>query len=134
MPQFLTEDWIQSFQEKLNSDNQYAEIAKNWEGDVLLIVNPGGPVEERISIYLDLWHGSCREAFYVLDGFDKEPAFSLNGEYEDYLRILKGKLHPMQAMLTRKLSVRGNMGLLMRNVPTVLDFVRCAQEITEVPD
>jgi putative sterol carrier protein len=38
----------------------------------------------------------------------------------------------MQAMLTRKLSVQGNMGLMMRNVPTVLDFVRCAQEVTEI--
>jgi hypothetical protein len=27
-------------------------------------------------------------------------------------------------------SVKGNMGYMMRNVPTVLDFVRCAQEVT----
>jgi putative sterol carrier protein len=131
---FLTEEWIQSFQDKLNSDNQYAEIAKNWEGDIFLTVNPGGTLEEPVVVYFDLWHGKCRQAFYVEDGFDQEAAFMLKGDYDDYLRILKGKLHPMQAMLTRKLNVQGNMGLLMRNVPTVLDFVRCAQEVTDIPD
>jgi putative sterol carrier protein len=58
----------------------------------------------------------------------------LNAKYEDYVRILTGDLHPMQAMLTRKLNVQGNMALLMRNVPTVLDFVRCAQEVTDIPE
>jgi hypothetical protein len=36
----------------------------------------------------------------------------------------------MTAMMTNKLRVRGNMGYMMRNVPTVLDFVRCAGENT----
>ena len=36
----------------------------------------------------------------------------------------------MQAMLTRKLDVKGNMAVMMRNVPTILDFVRCAREMT----
>lgn len=134
MAVFLTEEWLQSFQDKLNTDSQYAEIARNWEGDVVLTVNSGDTLKEPVVMYFDLWHGKCRRAFYVVDGFDIEAAFSLKGNYDDYLRILKGELHPMQAMLTRKLSVKGNMGLLMRNVPTVLDFVRCAQEVTEVPD
>lgn len=131
---FPTTEWLQTFEDKLNTDTQYAEIAKNWEGDVFLTVNPGGSLEEQVIIYLDLWHGKCREAFIVKDGFKQEAVFMLKGDYEDYLRILRGEMHPMQAMLTRKLHVQGNMGLLMRNVPTVLDFVRCAQEITEISD
>ncbi len=34
-------------------------------------------------------------------------------------------------MMTQKLKVNGNMGYLMRNVPVVLDFVRCAGEVTD---
>jgi hypothetical protein len=37
----------------------------------------------------------------------------------------------MQALMTRMLSVKGSMTLVMRNVPTVLDFVRCCQEVTK---
>jgi putative sterol carrier protein len=36
----------------------------------------------------------------------------------------------MTAMMTSKLKVKGSMGYMMRNVPTVLDFVRVAQEVT----
>ena len=39
------------------------------------------------------------------------------------------ELDPMQAMITRKLRVQGSMAYMMRNVPVVLDFVRCAQEV-----
>ncbi len=134
MAEFLTKEWLNSFQEKLNTDSQYAEIAKNWEGDLFLTVKPGKFLEDEVVIYFDLWHGKCRQAFFVENGFDKEVAFVLAGDYEDILRILRGELHAMQAMLTRKLSVQGNMGLLMRNVPTVLDFVRCAQEVTDIPE
>ena len=133
MAEFLTEEWIQSFQDKLNTDSQYADIAKNWEGDIIMIINPGGTLEAPVVIYFDLWHGKCRQAFFVKEGSDQQAALTLKGDYDDYLRILLGELHPMQALLTRKLNVQGNMGLLMRNVPTVLDFVRCAQEVTELP-
>jgi putative sterol carrier protein len=131
---FLTKEWLQSFQEKLNTDSQYAQIARNWEGDVVLTVNPGNNLEDGVAVYFDLWHGKCRQAFFVENNLDKEVAIMLKGEYDDYLRILNGDLNPMQALLTRKLSVQGNMGLLMRNVPTVLDFVRCAQEVTNIPE
>ncbi len=40
-------------------------------------------------------------------------------------------LDPIQAMLTRRLSVQGNMVTITRNVPTVLDFVRCCREVTD---
>jgi putative sterol carrier protein len=39
-------------------------------------------------------------------------------------------MNPMTAMMTSKLKVDGDLGYMMRHVPTVLDFVRCAREIT----
>jgi putative sterol carrier protein len=81
-------------------------------------------------IYLDLWHGSCRDAYVVEAGEEKDAAFVLKAPYENFVRVLTGEMDPMTAMLTRKLKVTGSMSYMMRNVPTVLDFVRCAQEIT----
>ena len=134
MAEVLSEEWLNSFEEKLNTDDRYAEIAKNWEGDINMQIDPGNQLAEPVTVYFDLWHGKCREAYFVEDGNQKDAAFALNAKYEDYVRILTGDLHPMQAMLTRKLNVQGNMALLMRNVPTVLDFVRCAQEVTDIPE
>jgi putative sterol carrier protein len=58
------------------------------------------------------------------------PTFTLTAAYNDITAILLGKLNPMTAMMTSKLKVKGSMGYMMRNVPTVLDFVRVAQEVT----
>jgi putative sterol carrier protein len=56
----------------------------------------------------------------------------MRASYENIAKILKGELDPMQALMTRKLHVEGNMALVMRNVPVVLDFVRCVKEVTTV--
>lgn len=131
MAKFPSAEWLQTLMEKLNTDQKYAQTAHKWEGDMLVCVEPGGPIEKEERYYLDLWHGKCRDAYAVEEGQDVKATFTLRGSYENYVRLLKGELDPMQAMLTRKLGVQGNMAVMMRNVPTVLDFVRCCREITD---
>jgi putative sterol carrier protein len=60
-----------------------------------------------------------------------KPTFTLNASYNNITAVLSGKMNPMTAMMTMKLKVQGSMGYMMRNVPTVLDFVRVAQEVTK---
>jgi putative sterol carrier protein len=127
---FPTPEWLASLEEKLNTDARYANIAKSWEGDLLFYIQPGGPLKDELLYYLDLWHGKCRGVAVLADLSEKKPAFVLKAPYENFARILKGELDPMQAMLTRKLQVQGSMAVMMRSVPTVLDFVRCAREVT----
>ncbi len=128
---FPSEEWLSNLVDKLNSDEQYARIAQKWEGDMIFKIDPNGALNEPVTYYLDLWHGRCREGYVILDGREVPQAvFRLSAPYGNYQRLLKGELDPMQAMLTRKLDVKGNMAILLRNVPTVLDFVRCCREIT----
>ncbi len=128
---FPSKEWLQELEAKLNSDEKYREIAKGWEGDLLFRIEPEGALQETLFFYLDLWHGSCRKAEYQPDPAAYRPAFSLTAKYNDITAVLTGKLNPMTAMMTMKLKVSGNMGYMMRNVPVVLDFVRCAQEVTQ---
>lgn len=128
---FPSEEWLKELEEKLNSDEQYAEIAKNWEGDLFFNIEPEGNLTEALTFYLDLWHGKCRKVEFKPDASSHpKPAFILNASYNNITAILTGKLHPMTAMMTMKLKVQGSMGYMMRNVPTVLDFVRVAGEAT----
>ena len=128
---FPSEEWLRGLEEKLNSDSRYNEIAKNWEGDLLFLIEPDGSLKERLTFYLDLWHGRCRRVEYkpTVDSHPN-PAFTLTASYKDITSLLLGKLNPMTAMMTSKLKVKGSMAYMMRNVPTVLDFVRVAQEVT----
>jgi putative sterol carrier protein len=67
----------------------------------------------------------------VADITNHNPAFTLKAGYGNFAKVLVSELDPMQTLLTRKLDVKGNMAQMMRNVPTVLDFVRCAREMTQ---
>lgn len=127
---FPSMEWLQSLDVKLNSDERYADIAKKWEGDIIIVIEPEGNLKERRIFYLDLWHGKCRGVAELKDASEKNAVFVLTATYENIKRILTGKLDPMQAMMTRKLTVKGNLAVMMRSVPTVLDFVRCARDIT----
>ena len=131
MSKFPQPEWLDALMAKLNSDEKYAQVARNWEGDMIFQIEPGGSQQQPISFYLDLWHGKCRNA-YVIDGSQPVSAvFTLKAPYDNYVRLLKSELDPMQALLTRKIGVQGNMAVLMRSVPTVLDFVRCCREVTD---
>ena len=128
---FPSEEWLQGLEKKLNSDDRYHQIAKNWEGDLLFFVEPEGNLQERLTFYIDLWHGNCRKIEYkpAPESYPN-PAFTLTASYKDITAVLTGTLNPMTAMMTSRLKVKGSMGYMMRNVPTVLDFVRAAREVT----
>jgi putative sterol carrier protein len=127
---FPTPEWLKSFEVKLNTDEHYAQVANKWEGDMYFVIEPDGNLKEQVVFYLDLWHGKCRSTEVVKDITAYSPAFILRAGYGNFAKVLTGDLEPMQAMLTRKLDVKGSMTVMMRSVPTVLDFVRCAREVT----
>jgi putative sterol carrier protein len=128
---FPSEEWLKELETKLNSDERYAEMAKNWEGDLLFYIEPEGSLKEQLTFYLDLWHGKCRKVEYKpAPESHPSPVFTLTASYNNITAVLSGKMNPMTAMMTSKLKVKGSMGYMMRNVPTVLDFVRVAQEVT----
>jgi putative sterol carrier protein len=129
---FPSADWLQGLKDQVNGDARYAQVARNWEGDLFFFIEPEGNLPEEITFYIDLFHGACPRAEYMADpAAHPKPAFIMRAKYNDITSILTGKLNPMTAMLTNKLRVQGSMTYMMRNVPTVLDFVRCAAEATE---
>jgi len=128
---FPSEEWLKGLEAKLNSDAHYHDVARNWEGDLLFMIEPEGNLDKLLTFYLDLWHGTCRKVDYQPQpGSYPHPTFTLTSSYNNITSILTGKLNPMTAMMTSKLKVKGSMAYMMRNVPTVLDFVRVAQEVT----
>jgi len=129
---FPSDEWLKGLEAQLNSDEKYASVAKAWEGDLFFVIEPEGNLKEQLTFYLDLWHGRCRKVEYQPPA-DSHPAptFTLTASYNNITAVLSGKLNPMTAMMTSKLKVKGSMGYMMRNVPTVLDFVRVAQSVTK---
>ena len=131
MPHFPGPEWLQSLKDKLNADARYGQVARHWEGDMLVFIEPDGALTQPLAYYLDLWHGKCRDVYIVDQNQEVKPFLTLSGRYGNIARVIKGELDPIQAMLTRKLNVQGNMIVLVRNVPTVMEFIRCCRENTD---
>ena len=125
---FPSDEWIKALKDQLNDSTSYAEIAKNWEGDFYFQIDwPSGAPPTLL--YIDLWHGKCRDAFQVTEAATHKPAFRLSAPFDNFSRVIKGELDPLQAMVTGKIRVQGNMVMLMKNIPTVLEFVRVCQQV-----
>jgi len=98
---------LQFSQAKLNTDEKYKEIAKNWEGD-LFFIEPEGDLNERLTFYIDLYHGTCRTGDFKPEPLAyPNPAFTLTASYNNITDMLTGKLTPITAMMTMKLKVNG---------------------------
>jgi hypothetical protein len=92
------------------------------------VIEPGGSQGANVDLHGPV-HGKCRSGIEPLDSEIKP--FHFECPYENMVHILKGELDPMTALLSRKIHMHGNMAVMMRNVPTVLDFVRCCREVTD---
>lgn len=131
----MSEEWIQEYKEKLNANEAYAEAAKTWEGDFHFIVRDSNNEIVRVG-YLDLWHGKCREAFEEdPDNLKKDPEFAYDGKIENWKKVLAKKLDPIQALMTGKFSLTGNMSKVMRAVKAAQELVNTSTMVeTEFPD
>jgi putative sterol carrier protein len=106
---FATDAWIRRLGEECNKSEAYREAAKNWEGDLYFIVEPEGRLQQAVYMYIDLYHGQCRQAFIPDDPANITPEFYISGPVSVWKAIAEKKLDPMKALFTRKISLKGNM-------------------------
>ena len=125
MIEFGTDEWAKAFMEQINQCEAYAEAAKTWEGDFFFIVESEEHYPQPLHIYVDLWHGKCREAFSTTDGSVKDPAFRMSGPLENWRRVIEKKLDPLQGLLTRQFKLQGDMVKIMRAVKAAQELVNC---------
>jgi len=127
-----TQEWADAAMQELNSSQTYKEAAKNWEGDMYVIIEPDATFKHRIIGYFDLWHGDCRSASVVRDESEKSPQYTISGPYPIMKQLLEKKLDPVKAMITGKLKVKGNMGQIMRMPRAALEFTNCVSKVDAV--
>lgn len=120
---FPSAEWTAAFETKINSSDAYANAAKTWEGDILLVIEGHG------ATYLDLWHGKCRSSKYLDNLADLKAEFKITASMEKWQRVLAGKLDPVQGMVTRQLKLDGNLVKIMKNVKAAQELVRCATQV-----
>ena len=133
--EFPSDNWIKSLMEDLNNSQAYLDAAKNWEGDFFFVIDPGGNLEKQVILYMDLFHGKCRDAFEVNGNVDPIiPAFRITAPVANWKKVMTKKLDPIQAMMTGQLKLQGNMAIIMKNVRAAKELVEsCTRVDTDFP-
>jgi len=129
MYEFGSEEWLKAFQKAINTSPAYAEAAKTWEGDFYFIIEPKGALDKEIVMYVDLWHGQCRDAFRVADRSAKNPAFVISAPESVWRKVIEKKLDPIQGLMTRQLKLKGDMIKIMRAVKAAKELVECTTKV-----
>jgi len=122
-------EWLKALKESINSSQAYADAARTWEGDFYFIIDPGGAIEKEIVMYMDLWHGACREAYPVADRSEKTPVFVINAPESVWRKVIGKKLDPIQGLMTRQLKLKGDIVKIMKAVKAAKELVECTTRV-----
>ena len=132
---FGTDAWTKALMHEINSSEAYRKAAKTWEGDFYFVIDKGPGVPDDVYLYMDLWHGECRDAFEVTDPSQKSPAFVLSGALPAWRKVLEKKVDPIRSMMTRQLKLKGNMMQIMKVPKAATELVNCCTLVeTTWPD
>lgn len=134
--EFPSKEWAEEFCKKLNENEKYRSSAKRWEGSIMFKVSTLPPdLSEKFkgqspAFVLDLWHGECRGYTWYDDASQGDADYILSASYEDWIKIIEGKLDPIKAMVSRKMKVeKGSIATIMRFTLAAINMVKTAQQV-----
>lgn len=131
---FPSDEWIKELSRQLNASETYAKSAESWEGDFIFIVEPDETFPQKVYLYLDLFHGKSPSAAQINNPDEKRAGYTISAPYKTWLKVIKGKLDPIQGMMTRQLKLQGNMMQIMRYPRAAKEIVSCCTLVPTVFD
>lgn len=133
MPVFPSAEWASAFQKAINENPAYAQAAAAWEGDILFEVLADALAAKGPGIYLDLAHGTCKEARFVTDSATVNPEFVFRSTRENWGRIMRRELDPVKAFLGGTIKMSGNPAKIMRFVGAAKELIETAAGVPADP-
>lgn len=131
-PEIFTDPWARSWRRELTASEAYRSAAKKWEGALVLALEGDaelGPEDDR-AVFLDLWHGECREARAARGADLERVPFALHGTAAVWKRVLQGDLDPLFALMSGKLKLtRGRVAQLVPFAQAAKEMVQAARRI-----
>jgi len=131
---FPSAEWVADFERQINSDEEYAKAASTWEGDLNFVIEQVPGLDTPMVIYVDLWHGKCRDARFTDLTSAPNARFRINAPLANWKRVITKQVGPIPAMVSGQLKVHGNLPYILRHVGAAQQLVECATRVdTEFP-
>jgi putative sterol carrier protein len=120
MPKFPSKEWCEEAVRLTNADPECAAAAQGWTGDFGAVVDAEpGVLTQIFVVHLTPKDGRI-EKLQVLDDPDDldelEPAYVARAPYTVWKELLKGTLDPVEAVLKRRISVKGDLQPLIERM------------------
>jgi putative sterol carrier protein len=132
---FPSDAWVKALRVEINQSAAYAEAAKNWEGDFVFVIEPADGQSAPVLLYMDLWHGECREAAEIADESAKKAGYRLSAPLAVWRKVLLKQLDPIQGMISGQLKLKGSLPPILKSVKAAKELVVCCTLVpTHFPD
>jgi putative sterol carrier protein len=129
---FASDEWVKALETALNNSKGYQTAAQKWEGDLCLLVKAGAGMASDTHLYLDLWHGACRQAYVSQEPVKAE--FTIAAPLPTWKQVVDGKLDPIRGLTSGRLKLSGPMLKILKAPKAAIELVNCAKTIeTEWP-
>ena len=125
----LTKEWLDAFGDAINNNQAYKDAASWWEGDMMCVIEPSGPLDHEVRFYLGLYHGDCTGVKLLEPGEEVHPEFTLAGPYDNWVKVAKKELETIQSVMSGKLRLEGNLAKLMRATRAAQEIVNSLQTV-----
>ncbi len=132
----FSEAWAAAYQTSINCSTAYHDASTRWTAGPLAFIMRACPEHgflEDSAVLLDLHQGYCRSACALPPQEAKMRAkFVLEGEYDNWIKVLTGQAQPIPMILRNKLALtKGSMFSLMPFTQSAQELVHCAEPISE---
>lgn len=147
---FPSEEWIEEYGNRVDSDAEYGDLSEGWgvdyNGDFLFVVTDmpiddlnedempddlKRQLDEYVSedhtgySFIQLEDGDCPGATLVADPDSVDFGFELVGPYENWKKLIKGEINPIQGIMSGQFELNGDM-------QKVMQYSDAAQRLAEI--
>lgn len=124
----FTEPWVGAWAAEIRGSDAYRQAAATWEGSVALAMSI--PSDAERGVFLNLWHGECRDARVASDADLEQADFVLAADLDVWRRVLARDLDPIMGLMTGKLKLRrGSLAKLTPQMNASKEMVLAATRI-----
>jgi hypothetical protein len=113
MATFPSKEWCEEAVRLVNTDPERSLAARGWQGDIGVIVDAEPGRLARAFVVHVVPRDSLIESWRVLEDPDDldelEPAYLARAPYGVWKQLLQGSLDPVEAVLRRSISVKGDL-------------------------
>lgn len=120
MPVFPSKEWCEEAVRLVNSDPEIAEAGAGWEGDfgAVILAEPG-KLAVAFVVHIVPKEGRITRMKVLPDPDDLEeiePAYLARAQYSVWKQLILGTLDPVEAVLKRRIDVRGDLQPLIERL------------------